>query len=68
MRRVVDRSCDMYQGECEVPTLAWLGAGLRVIAGLVLAELSAVCVVGEGERGRGGEGGGGGKGGEIRLL
>ena len=47
------RSYDMYQGGCEVPTLAWLGAGLRVIAGLVLAELSAVCVVGEGERGGG---------------
>ena len=40
-----------------MPTLAWLGAGLRVIAGLVLAELSAVCVVGEGERGGRGRGG-----------
>ena len=34
-------------------TLAWLGAGLRGIAELVLAELSAVCVCGGG----GGEGG-----------
>ena len=48
-----------------MPTLVWLGAGLRVIAGLVLAELSAVCVVGEGERGEG-RGRGRGKGWGIR--